>query len=248
MPAQKAGLSIDGPWVRYSNSSQENFCLFRRRDFEKTLRLVLTVDWDNWGFSIWKDRFWISILRRTTSILKINEILASFIHKDWQIRLSFDKFLTDYLDTYDLRPLRVSLGVLYILNEQLRENSLKVYAYLCNNGENNDSCSQASIKYLESALEEVEAEHRFQKVMHKDDETPFMHKKTAGISDSESIEEVYTHMLIRALDTETLDRFNIVYEPADDILYRITGYIAPWEREILFKHTSIHRELLQMES
>ncbi|KAF5533797.1 hypothetical protein FPHYL_13559 [Fusarium phyllophilum] len=134
LPAQPAGLSIDGLWVRYSNPSQENFCLFRGRDFEKTLRLLLTIDWDNWGFLIWKDKFWNSILRRTTSILKINEICDSEFGQafglashsrifDWKQsgkfypqrladQLSFDKFLTDYLDTYDLRLLRLSLGVL----------------------------------------------------------------------------------------------------------------------------------------
>ncbi|RBA09008.1 hypothetical protein FPRO05_07288 [Fusarium proliferatum] len=270
LPAQPAGLSIDGPWVRYSDASEENFCLFRRRDFEKTLRLVLTIDWDNWGFLIWKDKFWISILRRTTSILKINEICDSEFGQafglsshsrifDWKQsgkfypqrladQLSFDKFLTDYLDTYDLLPLRLSLGVLYILDTQLQECTLRVYANLCNNGENNNPRSQARIKYLESALEEVEAEHRFQKIMHKNDEAPSMNKKTAGISESESIEDVYTHMLIRALDTETLDRFNIVYEQSDDLLYFITGYIAPWEQEILFKHTAIRRELYQLKS
>ncbi|KAF5574377.1 hypothetical protein FPANT_11799 [Fusarium pseudoanthophilum] len=283
LPIQPASLSLDGPWVRYSNQSQENFCLFRRHDFEKTLRLVLTIDWESWGFLIWKDKFWISILRRTTSILKINEICDSEFGQafglashsrifDWKQsgkfypqrladQMSFDKFLTDYLDTYDLRPLRLSLGVLYILDQQLRENILKVYANLCNNGESNDLRTQARLKYLESAREEVEAEHRIQKIMHKDDETPYMSKKMAGIADSESVEEVYTHMLIRALDTETLDHFNIVYEPvsatticktianrkkADDLLYRITGYIAPWEQEILFKHTSIRRELYQL--
>ncbi|KAF5668244.1 hypothetical protein FDENT_11860 [Fusarium denticulatum] len=270
LPAQQAGLNLDGPWVRYSNPSQENFCLFRRLDFEKTLRLVLTIDWDNWGFLIWKDKFWISILRRTTSVLKISEICDSEFGQafglashsrifDWKQsdkfypqrladQLSFDKFLTEYLDTYDLRALRLSLGVLYILDEQLRENTLKVYANLCNNGENNDPRSQARIEYLESALEEVEAEYRFQKILHKDDETPVTNKTMAGISDSESVEEVYTHMLIRALDTETLERFNIVYERADDLLYRITGYIAPWEQKILFKHTSIRRELHQMKA
>ncbi|KAF4421747.1 hypothetical protein FACUT_10899 [Fusarium acutatum] len=270
LPAQQDGLSIDGPWVRYSNPSQETFCLFRRSDFEKTLRLVLSIDWDNWGFLIWKDKFWISILRRTTRILKINEICESEFGQafglashsrtfDWKQsgkfypqrladQLSFDKFLTDYLDTYDLRPLRLSLGVLYILDEQLRENILKVYANLCNNGENNDPRTQARIAYLESTLEEVEAEHRFQKIMHKNDETPVTNKRMTGISDSESTEEVYTHMLIRALDTETLERFNIVYEPADDLLYRMTGYIAPWEQTILFKHTAIRRELYQLKS
>ncbi|KAF5568668.1 hypothetical protein FNAPI_41 [Fusarium napiforme] len=270
IPAQPAGFSIDGPWVRYLNSSQENFCLFRRHDFEKTLRLLLTVDWDSWGFLIWKDKFWISILRRTTSILKINEICDSEFGRalglashsrvfDWKQsgkfypqrladQLAFDKFLTEYLDTYGLLHLRLSLVVLYILDAQLRENTLKAYANLCNNGETNDPRTQARLKYLESALEEVEAEHRIQKIRHKDDETPYMNKKMAGISDSESVEEVYTHMLIRALDTETLDHFNIVYEPADDLLYRITGYIAPWEQEIFFKHTSIRRELHQMKA
>ncbi|KAG5753021.1 hypothetical protein H9Q72_012978 [Fusarium xylarioides] len=270
IPVQPAGLSIDGPWVRYSNPSQESFCLFRRHDFEKTLRLLLTIDWDNWGFLIWKDKFWISILRRTTSILKINEICDSEFGQefglashsrifDWkqsgkfypqrlEDQLSFDKFLSDYLDTYDLLPLRFSLGVLYILDEHLREKALKVYANLCNNGESNDPRSQARLKYLESALEEVEAEHRIQNIMHKDDETPVTNKKMAEISDSESVEEIYTHMLIRALDTETLDRFNIVYEPADDLLYRITGYIAPWEQKILFQHTSIRRELNEMKA
>ncbi|PNP78987.1 hypothetical protein FNYG_07649 [Fusarium nygamai] len=270
LPAHQAGLSLDGPWVRYSNQSQENFCLFRRHDFEKSLRLVLTVDWDSWGFLTWKDKFWISILRRTTSILKINEICDSEFGQafglashsrifDWKQggkfypqrladQLSFDKFLTDYLDTYDLLPLRLSLGVLYILDAQVRESILKVYANLCNNGESNDPRTQARMKYLESALEEVEAEHRIQKIMHKDDETPVTNKKMAGISDSESVEEVYTHMLIRALDTETLDRFNIVYEPADDLLYRITGYIAPWEQKIFFKHTSLRRELNEMKA
>ncbi|KAM0084880.1 hypothetical protein ACKRZS_002827 [Fusarium odoratissimum] len=270
LPAKSADISLDGPWVRYSNLSQDYFCLFRRRDLEKTLRLLLTIEWDNWGFLIWKDRFWLSILRRTTSILKINEICGSEFGQafglashsqifDWKHsekfypqkladQLLFDQFLTDYLDTYDLLPLRLSLGVLYILDKQLRENTLKVYANLCNNGENNNPRSQARIKYLESALEEVEAKHRFQKDMHKNDETPFMNKKMAGITDSESVEEVYTHMPIRALDTETLDRFDIVYEPADDALYRITGYIAPWEQDILFKHTSIRRELYQLKS
>ncbi|KAF5237550.1 hypothetical protein FANTH_10741, partial [Fusarium anthophilum] len=269
-PAQPAGLSIDGPWVRYSNPSEENFCLFRRHDFEKILRLVITIDWDNWGFLTWKDRFWNSILRRTTSILKINEICDSEFGKAFGLasqsrvfgwkqtgkfypqrladQLSFDKFLTDYLDTYDLRSLRLSLGVLYILDQQLRENTLKVYANLCNNGENSDPRSQARIEYLETALKEVEAEHRIQKIIHQNDETPVTNKEMAGISDSESVEEIYTHMLIRAVDTETLDRFNIIYEPADDLLYRITGYIAPWEQKILFKHTSIRRELHEMKA
>ncbi|KAF5536665.1 hypothetical protein FMEXI_10265 [Fusarium mexicanum] len=270
LPAQPAGLSIDGPWVRYLNPSQESFCLFRERDFEKTLRLLLTADWDDWGFLIWKDKFWISILRRTTSILKISEICDSEFGQafglashsrifDWKQtgkfypqrladQLSFDKFLTDYLDTYDLLSLRLSLGVLYILDQQLRENTLKVYANLCNNGENNDPRSQVRIEYLETALKEVEAEHRIQKILHKNDETPVTNKGMAGISDSESVEEIYTHMLIRAVDAETLDRFNIVYEPADDLLYRITGYIASWEQKILFKHTSIRRELLEMKA
>ncbi|EWZ02760.1 hypothetical protein FOYG_01983 [Fusarium oxysporum NRRL 32931] len=270
LPTQSAGLSLDGPWVRYSNPSQDYICLFRRRDFEKTLRLLLTIDWDNWGFLIWKDRFWMPILRRIIGILKVKEICDSEFGQSFGLashsqifnwkhsgtfypqkladQLLFDKFLTEYLDTYDLLPLRLSLGVLYIFDKQLRENTLKVCANLCNNEENNNPRSQARIKYLESALEEVEAEHRFQKNMHKNDKTPFMNKKMAGLTDSESIEEVYTHMSIRALDIETLERFNIVYEQADDLLYRITGYIAPWEQEILFKHTSIHRELSHLKS
>ncbi|KAF4960855.1 hypothetical protein FGADI_688 [Fusarium gaditjirri] len=268
LPAKSAGLSLDGPWVRYSNPSQDSFCLFQRRDFEKTLRLLITADWDNWGFLTWKDKFWMSVLKPTIGIIKIREICDSEFGQafgltshsrifDWKQggkfypqrladQLSFDKFLTDYLDTYGLLPLRLSLGTHYILDTQLRENVLKVCANLCNNGEKNNPRSQARMKYLESALEEVEAEHRFQKVMHKNDETPLMNKRMASISDSESVEEVYTHMPIRALDTETLDRFSIVYEPADDVLYRITGYIAPWEQEILFKHTSIRRDLYEL--
>ncbi|KAH7250363.1 uncharacterized protein BKA55DRAFT_738692 [Fusarium redolens] len=271
LPTQSAGLTLDGPWVRYSNSAQEHFCLFPRRDFEKTLRLILTIDWDHWGFLIWKDRFWTAILRWTIGILKMKKICDSEFGQafelashsrifDWKHsgtfypqkladQLSFDKFLTDYLDTYDLLPLRLSLGILYILDKQLRERILKVCANLFDTEGNNKAYSIARIHYLESALEEVEAEYWMQKEIHKNDEIPFLSKRKAATDeDCESVEEFSTHMLIKDLDAATLERFNIDYEQTDHVLYRINGYIALWEQEILLKHTSVRRELYHIKS
>ncbi|KAF4339125.1 hypothetical protein FBEOM_6945 [Fusarium beomiforme] len=225
-PSEIPGLSLDGAWIRYSEPSRDFFCLFRRQDLEKTLRIMLTLDWDNWGFLTWKDKLWMSILRDAIDILKLRDIydsgfgrssgLASYSRVfEWKHgrtfytqkladHLALDKFLTSYFETYGLLPLRLSL--------------------------------EREISELEQALKEVEEQYWIQMEIHQDDEIPFLPK-------SNDSGEIVTHMVMEFLDTGTMDCFHIHYEEDGSRYYRITGYIAPWQQEILWKHTSIRRKL-----
>ncbi|KAF9772377.1 hypothetical protein IL306_009925 [Fusarium sp. DS 682] len=265
-PSEIPGLSLDGAWVRYSDPLRDYCCLFRRQDFEKTLRLILTIDWDNWGFLMWKDKLWMSILKDTIGILRMKEIcdsgfgqssdLASYSRVfEWQHgrsfypqklsdHLVFDKFLTAYLETYDLLPLRLSLGILLILDQSLRQKILGSCTRLCQLDDEDEVHAEEKILELEMALKEVEAEYWFQKEKHKIDEIPFLRNNPRDRDMyPDSVEEIFTHMVMEYLNTDTLDCFHINYEEAGAGYYRISGHIAPWEQEILWKHSSIHRKL-----
>ncbi|CEI69193.1 hypothetical protein FVEN_g4052 [Fusarium venenatum] len=227
-PSEVFGLSLDGDWVRYSDPSRDFFCLFRRQDLEKTLKLILTLDWDNWGFLIWKDKLWVSILRDAIDIPKMEKLChsgfgqlsglsrysrvfegkhdRSFFTQKLADRLSFDKFLIDYMETYDLLPLRLSLGILFIMDDSLRGKTLKSCTRLSQLYDDDEQYAEEEISELERALKEVEAEHWAQKDFHKDDEIPFMRHSTT------SADEIVTHMVMEFLDTDTMNTFRIHYE------------------------------------
>ncbi|KAK2669075.1 hypothetical protein RAB80_014601, partial [Fusarium oxysporum f. sp. vasinfectum] len=242
------GITPDGAWLRYYNSQQDYFCLFRRDDFEKTLRLILTLDWDNWGFLIWKDRLWMSILHETTDILNMADICDSAFGRsyrlaahslilEWKhdrkfhprkltVHLSFDRFLTEYLKTYDLLPLRLSLGIRYLTDEPFRRRTLET----CTKLSRIQGYEQEQISNLEDALEKLEARYWVQKVLHKDDEIPYTGP-------------IHTCLLTAHFDHETLSCFGIDYEQPDETGYNVKAYIPPWEESLLLEHTWTRRQL-----
>ncbi|GKU06920.1 hypothetical protein FLAG1_09803 [Fusarium langsethiae] len=225
-PSEVFGLSLDGDWVRYSNPSRDFFY------------------WDNWGFLIWKDRFWVSILRDAVGILNMKEICHSSFGQSFGLscysrvfewkhdrtfyaqkladQLSLDMFLTDYLETYDLIPLRLPLGILFIMDDSLRKKTLRSCTRLSRLYDNDELYAEEEISELEQALKEVEAEYWSQKEIHKDDEIPFVAHNT------NSHGQIVTHLVMEFLDTETMDSFHIHYKEAGSGYYRISGHVAAW--------------------
>ncbi|KAF4996987.1 hypothetical protein FDECE_12226 [Fusarium decemcellulare] len=76
-----SSLTVTDLWVYYSRPSQYQFYAFRKTDMERVLTLILTLEWDDWGFLILKDKLWISLLRKTVDILEVEELPKSAIAK-----------------------------------------------------------------------------------------------------------------------------------------------------------------------
>lgn len=231
------GLSARDAWVYYSKPSQNYFCVFQRDNLEKALRLILTLDWDDWGFLVWKDQFWISIFKATISILRIESSKSAFIRasglmsharvfrwRDHQTlhpqkladHLALDKFLTAYFEKLGILPLRLALGVLYILDDSLREMTESAFSRLCKTDEQGNDIEVVElaeqVSELEKQLDEVEQSYWDATELHKADIEPQPSFSWVEDSDENSQDaKMYTRLWMESFNLETLKKFGIDY-------------------------------------
>lgn len=233
------GLKVQGAWVYYYRPSQEHFCAFQRDDLERVLRLILTLNWDDWGFLVWKDRFWTSILKDSMRMLRTQLNNSTFIRMSglesharvfrWRHRqiyhaqkhidhIGLDKFLTGYFEKLEILPLRLALGTLYILDSSFRKLTERVYTRLCNNDERGNETEVDQMKQqvleLERKLAEVEASYWDAIEFHNAEVRP---QPSFGPPAKESNEQrqdraMYTRAPTTDIDIETLEKFGIDYE------------------------------------
>ncbi|KFA68522.1 hypothetical protein S40285_09497 [Stachybotrys chlorohalonatus IBT 40285] len=234
------GLRTWGGWVYYSKPSRDHFCAFPKDDLERSLRLILTLDWDDWGYIVWKDQFWISILKHTVDILRKGLSDSALMKSSgltpharvfrWQHdqtfypqkladHLALDKHFTVYFEKHEILPLRLALGTLYVLDNSLREMTERACSRLCKFDERDNEVEVKNLKErvseLNKRLEEVQKTYWDAKELHEAD-TQHQPLVSSQVEDSDGKPQermTYTSLEKNYLDPETLDKFGIDYEP-----------------------------------
>lgn len=288
LSSRSKGLTALGSWVYYSKPWKHHFCAFQRDDLEKALRLILTLNWDDWGFLVQRGQFWTSVLMAVVDILRLEVSHSRFIVTPglmsharvfrWQDRQTFnaqrladhvelDKFLAAYFEKRAILPLRLTLGVLYILDESLRDMTERARSRLYKLDEHGNDIEvielQDQISRLKKKLEEVEQSYWDATELHQVDAEPqspdFMLLFNSGGITEDATNSMRLSAL--ALDLETLDKFGIDYTlevSVHDSLacsytlnqkhnrrsFIVVDRLMPkWETDILWKHTGTRRKL-----
>lgn len=232
-------LRLSDSWVYCSGPSQDYLCVLQRDDLERLLRLTLTIDWGDWGLLLWKDKFWISILKNTLHILKGIELGRSVLAKSsglathsrifrWQHRHKFypqkladhialDKFLTAYFEKVGILHLRLTLGTLYILDNSLRDMTEKACSRLCAIDQEENDLGVEKLKEqaldLQKMLDEVEQKYWDTKELHEGDAAPQQPPILDSDGKPQDAAPAYTRISRKQLNPEkTLELFKIDYE------------------------------------
>ncbi|KAF7548748.1 hypothetical protein G7Z17_g6857 [Cylindrodendrum hubeiense] len=266
-------LRIRGPWVHYSKYVGEASWVFLRKDLERPLAVLLGLDWDDWGFLIQKDQFWISILKNATAILKQDTVrepafagslgLTSQMKAfRWIVRSKFhpqkladymnlDQFLSTSVQESEVLPLRLALGTLFIMDASFRGAIEKVCERLSKNTEDHsddrpESEKLAEEKELLEDLENIEKDYWKKIAPRSEEKDADSDASVSNDDEAEVTEETWTRFSLRHLDIATLELFRIEYElDADPTGVMIKRWVPEWEQNILWDHTAKSRALAE---
>ncbi|KAJ3548095.1 hypothetical protein NM208_g1168 [Fusarium decemcellulare] len=266
-----SSLTVTDLWVYYSRPSQDQFCAFRKADMERVLTLILTLEWDDWGFLILKDKLWISLLRKTIDILEVEELPKSAFAKTtglsaharcfrWRQgrdfnqqkladHLALDKFLTAYCEKHGLLPLRRALGTLYILDKSLREmteTACKRLSEADRRGSKEEIIkAKERVEELEKTLAEIQCSHRDATLPYMDDKPDGLPIVVDNKAEVKGGKELNTRLLTVDLEFESLDSLGISweYDPSDLRYLLVKRVIPEWELQLLWQHTYVLEEL-----
>ena len=144
-------FEVQGPWVHYPARGW----VISKKDLSRVLRIILSFSWDEWGCLIWRDWFWSAVLKPATNILRRDDILCLDFTRAFGMKmpikalgwhlgrefhpqktlnyLAFDEALEELLKAEHVRPLRLALGSLFMIDGGFRRQVEKAIANLCKN-------------------------------------------------------------------------------------------------------------------
>ncbi|VUC27765.1 unnamed protein product [Clonostachys rosea] len=256
-------FDVQGQWLFYNNGFDGVSWSFLRAEVERPLSIVLNLDWDEWGFMLWKDRFWISLLQGSTAILcgewarriafaealQLNHPISAF---RWRVQgrfqqqklrdyLDFDTTISSLIKSSTVLPLRLSIAMLFIMDSSFRDRVEAVCERL-SNPELYEKVQKENwedeIAEQERVMRKLQEEYERAKVLHENDEE---RHPDAG-------PPIYTSLRFTSVNTLTLDAFGIDYSidtpDGHDIL--VKRPLPEWEQNYIFNHTAQARKVAEM--
>lgn len=144
-------FEVQGPWVHY----RDRGWVLWKKDLLRVLRILLGLNWDEWGCLIWKDWFWSAFLKPATNILRRDDVLALNFTRAFGIKmpikalgwhlgrgfhphktvdyLAFHEALEGLLKAEHVRPLRLAIGSLFMIDGEFRRQIERAIANLYSN-------------------------------------------------------------------------------------------------------------------
>ncbi|KAH7150440.1 hypothetical protein B0J13DRAFT_594737 [Dactylonectria estremocensis] len=268
-----ATLRIQGSWVYCSRLAEDFSGAFPRKDLEQTLAALLCLNWDDWGFLIWKDKFWISILKKaidmlTHEALRTSAFAASVGVKPnpkalrWMPRskfhpqkladyVAFDKSLSTSIQGSEVLPLRLGMGTLFIMDASFRQMVEKVCKRLGKDkteDQNDDRPASEKISELREDLDKSEQQYWERKNSQSESEAGDPDTDNESDRDGGDPRPTWTRMSLRHLNIATLELFRIDHQlDPEPGMVLIERWVPKWEQDALWAHTFKARAIATIE-
>lgn len=222
-------LTTDGTFTYYAKSRKSRVRIFPRTQFDRALSSIILLEWDTWGFLVWKSSFWRSALKPATTLLEVADpgMIAATLGQRKHIKafrwgaitafrinkleefLTLDRLISTFLEKSEALPLRLAIGCLYIVDASL---SRKIA----------DVCDRLTLLHRSGHKSEAEVQEAILKAEERvsDCEKSYQISGQERVTDKEeALEEMpsdrplcYTRMDLRHLDIETLDSLAVDYQ------------------------------------
>ena len=204
-PGSKATVRVSQSTVAFTDIENKRVWMFPRNALEKPIGVFLSLDWDPWGFVVRKDMFFTTLLSGATGILSRKATLGSntlweglalsqippltgfrhdvttkFRTQVFRHRIALDEGLSACLKGSTTLPLKLSLGALFILDDDFRKEVDVIIRRLeimgsADRNEGSEKEATDKVRVLKEKLAALEEQHARQKA----DNTP-LERETDG--------------------------------------------------------------------
>ncbi|KAH7134303.1 hypothetical protein EDB81DRAFT_858917 [Dactylonectria macrodidyma] len=257
-----ATLRIRGSWVYYSRRAEDFSYAFPRKDFEQPLVALLSLNWDDWGFLIWKDKNTGARISSRISICRFSWSQPQFesVKMDASKQVSspetcrlpgFDKSLSTPIQDSEVLPLRIGIGTLFLMDVSFRQMVEKVCKRLDKENtedQDDDRLVSEKISGLRDDLEKMERQYWERKNSQSESEVEDSDAGSESDRNTDDPRPTWTRMSLRHLNLATLKLFRIDYQldPQPGMVL-IERWVPKWEQTALWEHTSKVREIATIE-